>query len=266
MGLPTPIRWRIALSVGILVSCAPGASMAVAEEPSIEISDACEPADFVVAVDAGHTRENPGAISARGEAEYSYNRRIAYELLDALHAAGFTRAFLINEDEDEISLKNRVREAEKGRADLLLSVHHDSVHPAYLETWKYGGQTLKYCDRYRGYSLLVSGDDREFEASYAFAERLGSELNAEELWPTQHHAEPIEGENKPLLDKERGIYRYDGLAVLRRSRMPSVLLECGVIVHRIEEQVLDRPSHRAAIVRAVVAAIEMTCADAAEGD
>ncbi len=258
MGLATSIRW--AISLALLAAGIPGASWAVDDEPSIEIQDACDAADYVIAVDAGHTREDPGATSARGEAEYSFNRRIAYELLDALHAAGFSGAFLINEDEDEISLKKRVREADKRRADLLLSLHHDSVHPAYLETWEFAGQTLKYCDRYRGYSLLVSGEGREFEASLAFAERLGTALNAEELWPTLHHAEPIEGENKPLLDKERGIYQFDDLAVLRRPRMPSVILECGVIVHRQEETALDRPTHRAAIVRAVVAAIEQTCA------
>ncbi len=239
---------------------------AAADEPAIEISDApaCAAADFVVAIDAGHTPEEPGATSARGEAEYSYNRRIAYELLDALQAAGFTGAFLINEDEDEISLKNRVREAEKGRADLLLSLHHDSVHPAYLENWEYAGQKLRFCDRFRGYSLLVSGEDPEYAASVAFAERLGTRLNAEELWPTLHHAEPIEGENRPLLDEDRGIYRFDELAILRRSEMPAVLLECGVIVHRKEERALDRPAHRAAIVRAIVAAIGDQCG-AADG-
>ena len=213
----------------------------------------------MVAIDAGHTRENPGAISARGEAEYSFNRRIAFELLDALHAAGFTTSFVINEEEEEIALKRRTRLAEKEDASLLLSLHHDSVHPAYLEDWTYAGQRLQYCDRYRGYSLLVSSESREYDESLAFAEELGTRLNAGGLWPTLHHAEPIEGESRPLLDEERGIYRYDELAVLRRAEMPAVLLECGVIVHRQEEEVLDRPTHRAAIVRAIVGAVQAMC-------
>ena len=229
--------------------------------PAIEIEDesTCDAAGFVVAIDAGHTREEPGATSARGEAEYSFNRRIAFELLDALHAAGFTDAFVINEEEEEIALKRRTRLAEKGDADLLLSLHHDSVHPAYLEDWTHAGQRLKFCDRYRGYSLLVSSENREYDDSLAFAEELGTRLNAGGLWPTLHHAEPIEGESRPLLDEERGIYRYDELAVLRRAKMPAVILECGVIVHRQEEEVLDRPGHRAVIVQAIVEAARAMC-------
>jgi N-acetylmuramoyl-L-alanine amidase len=40
---------------------------------------------------------------------------------------------------------------------------------------------------------------------------------------------------RKLVDATAGVYRYDQLIVLRRTRMPAVLLEAGSIVDRQEE-------------------------------
>ena len=40
---------------------------------------------------------------------------------------------------------------------------------------------------------------------------------------------------RPLLNKETGVYRYDELIVLRKTRMAAVLLEAGSIINRDEE-------------------------------
>jgi N-acetylmuramoyl-L-alanine amidase len=42
-----------------------------------------------------------------------------------------------------------------------------------------------------------------------------------------HHAEPVAGESRELIDRALGIYRYDELAVLRTATMPAVLFEAG---------------------------------------
>lgn len=36
--------------------------------------------------------------------------------------------------------------------------------------------------------------------------------------PSLHHAEPIHGENRELLDTTLGIYRFDDLTVLKKTR------------------------------------------------
>ena len=82
----------------------------------------------------------------------------------------------------------------------------------------------------------------------------------EDLLPSLHHAEKIEGENRELIDKNRGIYRYDGLAVLKGATMPAVLLECGIIVNRREEELLNDPAYRMRIVAAIQRAITTYCA------
>ncbi len=209
-----------------------------------------------VAIDIGHTPANGGATSARGVPEYEFNRRMAGELLTTLHEAGHVDSFLINAEGGEITLQDRTRLAAEGDADLLISLHHDSVQPHYLEAWEHEGHQRFYCDRFQGYSLLVSGRQAAFEQSQRWAKALGKQLVAAGLSPTLHHNEPIEGENRPLLDQDLGVYQYDGLAVLRRASMPSVILECGILVNRDEEALLNEPKHRQSITAAIMRAVE----------
>ena len=49
--------------------------------------------------------------------------------------------------------------------------------------------------------------------------------------PTQHHTEPITGENRELLIPEKGVYVFDELTILKTASSPAVLLEAAVIVN-----------------------------------
>jgi len=230
---------------------------------SVELADVgdCPAERFVVAIDIGHTPRQPGAVSAHGVPEYAFNERLAREIEAALDAAGLERAFIVAaRADDQLTLTRRTRIAAEAGAQLFLSVHHDSVRPQYLSDWEIDGQVRRYSDRFSGYSVFVSGRNPRFADSVAFGRRLAGALRERGLAPTLHHAEPIAGENRPLLDPELGLYRYDGLAVLRTARMPAALLEAGIIVNRDEERRLDDAVHRADIVDAVVAAVQATCA------
>jgi N-acetylmuramoyl-L-alanine amidase len=143
-----------------------------------------------------------------------------------------------NSRKQRLSPAQRSALAERAGADLFLSIHHDSVQPLYLSEWQYGGKKRFYCDRFTGYSIFVSADSKAYAASQKIAAMLGHALRGAGFSPTLHHSEPIHGENKPLVDREKGIYRYDHLAILRTVRIPVVLIECGVIVNRKEEELL----------------------------
>ena len=39
--------------------------------------------------------------------------------------------------------------------------------------------------------------------------------------PTFHHAEPIKGENRELVNRDLGIYRFDDLIVLKSAATPA---------------------------------------------
>jgi N-acetylmuramoyl-L-alanine amidase len=127
------------------------------------------------------------------------------------------------------------RTAAAAGADFLLSVHHDSVQPRFLESWEYDSVERPFSDLHSGFSLFVSRKNRAIKASLACASAIGEALRGSEFSPSLYHAEPIPGENKPFADKTNGVHYYDNLIVLKTARTPAVLLEAGVILNRDEE-------------------------------
>src|SRR5437588_7995868 len=211
------------------------------------------PAKFTIAIDIGHTPRKGGAVSARGVFEYKFNRRLANELLQRLQTSSYVRPFLINPDGLEISLPKRAQEANSQKADLFLAIHHDSVKDSYLKTWEFDGKTQKYCDDFHGYSIFMSNKNTKPLESLGFATALGRALLKAGFTPTLHHATQ---ENRPVLDKENGIYSFDDLVVLKTAKRPAVLLECGVIVNRAEEEKLNDAVYRERLIEAIGRAVQ----------
>jgi N-acetylmuramoyl-L-alanine amidase len=207
----------------------------------------------LVEVDAGHTHDAPGATSARGVPERTLNLEVAQRLVRALRAEGL-RAELLGGGRDVPPAERPALAARNGAA-ALVSIHHDSVQPRYLSTWVVDGVERRYSDRFRGFSIFYSGEGARAEESRRLALRVGDALLALGLAPTLHHAEPIEGEARPLVDPARGVYRGDAFAVLRRAEMPAVLVECGVLVHRDEELALRDPERQERMARALARAV-----------
>jgi N-acetylmuramoyl-L-alanine amidase len=207
-----------------------------------------------VALDIGHNRLKPGAPSARGKNELTFNTETARVIGRVLEKAG-ARVILVNADGLVATLPERAELAAKEKADCFISVHHDSVNDKYLKKWMHEGVERDYADDFRGYSVFTSEKNAEAEKSRELALRVGAALYDSGLRPTLHHAEPIEGENRPLLDERTGVYEFTDLVVLKTAPMPAILLECGVIIHRDEELLVQDPRYRDLIAHAVVRAL-----------
>jgi N-acetylmuramoyl-L-alanine amidase len=224
-------------------------------------SAACAPAKFRIALDVGHTAESEGATSARNVTEFTFNLRLAKQIDEKLKAAGFAETkLLVTEGKAKPSLFKRVAVASDMNADMFLSIHHDSVPNKFLEDWEFEGKKSHFSDRFSGYSVFVSRDNADFKTSLAFAELVGKEMKARGLEYAQQYTMPIMGHYQfPLLDKDTGVYAHDELIVLRKSRMPAVLLEAGSIINRDEELKMDSSERRDLITDAVVSAVQEFC-------
>lgn len=239
----------------------------VAKSNDEQIINTCVESTYRVAIDVGHSLVQPGAISARGVPEFNFNQSLSLILLQLLRERGFQDPITIGASGVSISLAQRVAIANASGADLFVSIHHDSVQPRYFSTWTFNDSERQYSDRFSGYSIFVSGLNPRFEDSVRFASLLGRSLQDLGRTPSLHHSEPIEGENRKLIDRRLGIYRWDGLAVTRTTRMPAALLEAGIILNRREERKLSNPRMQMKTAESIVGAIDAFCAiDKARAD
>jgi N-acetylmuramoyl-L-alanine amidase len=241
---------------------APADAVTSDAKPAVKPTAACHPENFRVVVDVGHTADVPGAMSARGATEYSFNLALAQEAKQELVDAGFAKTVLLITDKPPPQgLFTRAVAANSLSADLFLAIHHDSVPDNLLQTWQYEGQDQHYNDDYPGYALFISNDNGDRAGSLLFGDFLGKELEARGEHYTPHYTLALMGHRRrELVDPAAGVYRYDQLIVLRMTRMPAVLLEAGSIVNRQEELELGTQERRVRTSAAIVAAVQDFCA------
>lgn len=202
---------------------------------------------YSVAVDVGHTRAAPGAVSARGRDEFEFNRDLAEQVADALREHGLAVKD-INADGGIASL--RARPAAATGTDFLLSIHHDSVGAHELLAWQWQGRSLDYNDEFAGHSLFVSRDNPDTARSILCARVIGARLQRLGFEPTHKN-----GRSRAYADYAHAVHYYDGLAVLRHATMPAVLFEAGVIKNRDEELLLRDPVRQARMADGIATAL-----------
>src|SRR5579864_7933653 len=144
-------RWlRAAAGVALLwlSGGAIAADSGAAGPPAERYAATCAHAGtFRTVIDVGHTADAPGALSARGVAEYAFNLRLAHKVSDDLVAAGFARTVLmVTAEAPNAGLYKRIAHANALHADLFLSIHHDAVPEAMLQTWQVDGAEQHYND------------------------------------------------------------------------------------------------------------------------
>jgi N-acetylmuramoyl-L-alanine amidase len=198
---------------------------------------ACDRSQFRVILDVGHTVESPGAISARNVSEYDFNLRLATQIQRDLIEDGFGKTvLLVTGGSARPSLFKRVAKANGLSANLLVSIHHDSVPDSLLEKWEFEGKESYFSDRFSGHSIFVSYENPRLERSLQFGRLLGNELKDRGLQYARQYTLPLMGRRqRELVDAAAGVYRFDELIVLKGTQMPAVLFEAGSIINRDEE-------------------------------
>lgn len=173
-----------------------------------------------VVVDTGHSLFEGGSRAADGTSEFRINRAMAQAVIAELQKGGVT-VVDVHAEKDDTTLGKRVSRTQG--ADLFLSLHHDSIQQRYLDA----GREREFA----GYAVFVSGLNKHVRPSLKCSITIADAMQRAGVRPSLYHAEPVKGENRPLLEAARGIHRYDNLVVLKSSQSPAVLLEVGVIVN-----------------------------------
>ncbi|MBI3183203.1 MAG: N-acetylmuramoyl-L-alanine amidase [Myxococcales bacterium] len=201
----------------------------------------------VVFLDPGHGPDSPGATSARGIPEFRYNQEWAARLEGALRAVPGIEVKRTRRDGQALALAERAERANSARAALLLSIHHDAAGAGEKLSWTDQGKAREHQLVARGYSLHVRGDRPE---SVAAALAISRAISAAGFAPAEYHRRHyrlVEGTDASL-----AIYDRPELGLLRRAKVPAVILELGFIDHLEEEASLATPEVRARLLEAIV--------------
>lgn len=217
------------------------------------------PRDLVIAIDAGHGGEDPGARGRRGTREKEVVLAIAKRLAELVEKEPGMRPVLIRKGDYYLGLKKRTELARAQKADLFVSIHADafadhrargasvyvlSQRGASTEAGRWladsenasdliGGVSLDDKDDVLASVLLDLSQSATTEASLDVAGRVLSELKG------------LGRVHKPQV--EQAAFR-----VLKSPDIPSILVETAFISNPEEERKLRDPAHQQHLAMAIL--------------
>ncbi|MFK8046826.1 MAG: N-acetylmuramoyl-L-alanine amidase [Halioglobus sp.] len=219
--------------------------------------------DIVIAIDAGHGGEDPGALGPNRLREKDVVLAISKELHALLAADKGFDPQLIRTGDYYISLKGRRDLARKKQADLFVSIHADAfrlkaAHGASvyaLSTKSASSTAASYLAKRENAADLVGGvslDDKDDVLAGVLADLsmtstldTSLKLGAGVLKKMDRVA---------VLHKSR--VEQAGFAVLKSPDIPSILVETGFISNPGESRKLATASYRKQMARAIHAGIK----------
>jgi len=202
---------------------------------------------FTVVIDPGHGGKDPGSIGAIVY-EKNINLSVA-QLLGNLIEGNHEEVNVIYTRKTDIflPLDERANIANRNKADLFISIHVNSVKrnaPSGAETFTLGlassEENLEVAMRENGVILMEDDYLRKYEG---FDPNSSESYIIFELMQSRHLEQSVSLASeiqKSFVRSNRGNrgVKQAGFLVLRKTSMPSVLIELGFLSNRIEERYL----------------------------
>lgn len=200
--------------------------------------------DVIVAVDAGHGGEDPGALGPRGVREKDVVMKIAQRLARKLDAAQGYRAVMVRTGDYYLAHRKRTERARDVQANLFVSIHADafkspgvdgasvftlSDRGATSETARWLAESENASDMIGGVEEVVSGTEEDYLLKAILEVSMDANRSAS-IEVGERILERIGGITK--LHKKR--VEQAGFLVLKSPDMPSLLVETGFISNPAE--------------------------------
>ncbi|AIL63935.1 N-acetylmuramoyl-L-alanine amidase [Pseudomonas alkylphenolica] len=217
--------------------------------------------DIVIAIDAGHGGEDPGAIGSKGQHEKDIVLSIAKELQRQINSEKGFRAELTRTGDYFIPLRKRTEIARKKGADLFISIHADAApskaafgasvfalsdRGATSETARWLADSENRSDLIGG-AGNVSLDDKDRMLAgvlldLSMTASLSSSLNV---------GQKVLGNMGRITPLHKRRVEQAGFMVLKSPDIPSILVETGFISNANEAAKLATPSHQQSLARSI---------------
>lgn len=231
-------------------------------QPVIEAPKTDGSRDVIIAVDAGHGGDDPGALGAKGTREKDVTLAIAKKLAAKINATPGMKAVLTRSGDYFVPHRKRTTIARDQRADLFVSIHADGFKDKRARgssVWVLshrGAQSEmgRWLEEKESASELLGGEDALSLANYdddvakvlldlSMYNAVGSSLDI-----GSHVLDEIKGV-VPKLHSKR--VQQAGFLVLKNPDIPSILVETAFISNPQEEALLKDPKHQEKLTEAI---------------
>ncbi len=214
--------------------------------------------DLIIAIDAGHGGEDPGAIGKNGTREKDVVLAIARALALRIDGEPGMRAVLTRDGDYFVPLRDRMRRARAQQADLFVSIHADSIRDRTIdgssvyilsprgatdEASRWLAERENASDLIGGVSLDDKGD---VLASVLLDLSQSASLTASQAAAEHvlHHLNQVGEVRKPQVQQAR-------FMVLKSPDIPSMLVETAYISNPQEEKRLRGAAQQAKLAGAI---------------
>ncbi len=217
---------------------------------------------IIVAIDAGHGGEDPGAIGAGGTLEKDVTLAVARELAKLINREPGLEALMIRDGDYYVGLRDRIAIAREGRADLFVSIHADAFANAKAKgssvyTISHGGASSDA-------ATWLANRENSADQIGGVDFSTGDDLLANVLMDmtqnaTMEHSTEAAAMVLANLGRVGVVHRSDvqraGFAVLRAPDVPSILVETAFISNPDDEKRLRDRGHQRELAEAILAGV-----------
>ncbi len=214
--------------------------------------------DIVVAVDAGHGGEDPGASGPAGTHEKDVTLAIARSLAARLNARPGIRAVLTRDSDRLIDLRERFERARNAHADLFVSIHADSVRDrgiagASVYTLSYHGASSEAAKRLadRENATVLKGGVALADVDPQVRSILLDVAQSANMGASVEAADEVLGALDGVGAVRKRVVQHAGFVVLKSPDVPSMLVETAYISNPAEERKLRSAAYQERLARAI---------------
>lgn len=234
-----------------------------AEDASALLPGSRADGPFVIAVDAGHGGIDNGALGGVTRTQEKHvTLAFARQLTEALNKLPGTRAVLTRDKDEFLSLSQRVQLARNEGANLLISIHADTLKQKDIR-----GATVYTISDKASDSLAASLAERENlsdqVAGISFVDEPAEvvdillDLTRRETQAFSINlAQSVVSNFKDQVLLINNPHRHAGFRVLTAPDVPSILLELGFLSNKEDEQLLIDPAWQKKVAGLVAKAVE----------
>lgn len=213
----------------------------------------------IVAIDAGHGGQDPGAIGPGGTREKDITLAIARELARQVDATPGLKAYLTRNADFFIPLAERYQRARRANADVFISIHADAAENRnargssvyVLSTRGATSQAARWLADRENAADLVGGVRLQGKEGTLASVLLDLSQSATQRASERMANEVLEGLKRLGKTHKQQIERAN-FVVLRSPDVPSMLVETAFISNPEEEARLKSASFQRQLARAVL--------------